>query len=152
MMFLIQTSRGSLQTMFQPIGTLCKFCKIQVTQLNWWLRRNILVTFIRRNPWTNTQNNKLSQICVNDIRHCVMCTRLSHRWKRLMLGLQPFNVGGVLSGLLMKLDFKSWRIGLFLTFLCYAMRRVYETCQVLNTLSHPSFYPILVTSSKNSIT
>jgi hypothetical protein len=28
-----------------------------------------------------------------------------------MLGLWPFNVGGIFSGLLMKLDFKSWRIG-----------------------------------------
>jgi hypothetical protein len=40
-----------------------------------------------------------------------MNTKMPFLWKRLMLGMQQFDVGGIPWVLLMKLDFKSWRIG-----------------------------------------
>jgi hypothetical protein len=64
----------------------------------------------------------------------------------------PFIVGGILQGLLMNMDFKSWRIGLVFGTFMYAMGKVYETCQVLNTLPNPSFHPFFITSSQNIIT
>jgi hypothetical protein len=41
-----------------------------------------------------------------------MNTKMTHHWKKQMLCRQPSNVGGICLGLLMKLDFKNWKIGL----------------------------------------
>jgi hypothetical protein len=41
-----------------------------------------------------------------------MNTKMIHHWKKQMFGMQPSNVSGICLGLLMKLDFKSWKIGL----------------------------------------
>jgi hypothetical protein len=60
-----------------------------------WLTKNIFVIFIRFNPWINIQNKKLSQSCMNNIKHCTMSTRMQHFWKKLMIDMQPFNVGGI---------------------------------------------------------
>ncbi len=49
---------------------------------------------------------------MNDIRHCVTNTKMPHRWKRLIFNMWPFVVGGIPQGLLMNMDFKSWKIGL----------------------------------------
>jgi putative Mn2+ efflux pump MntP len=94
-MFLIQTSRVSWQTLFMSIGTLCALCTILITQMNQWLIKIVLVTFIGLHPWINTQNNKLNQSYVNNTRHYVMNTIMPHHWKRLMFSMWPFIVGGV---------------------------------------------------------
>ncbi len=65
------------------IGTLDKLCTVLMTQMNQWLTRNILVIFIRFNPWINTQNNKLSQSCMNNIEHCDVSTRMQHLKKKI---------------------------------------------------------------------
>jgi hypothetical protein len=69
---------------------------VMMTQMNQWLTRNILVIFIRLSPWIDTQNNKLNQSCMNNIKHCDMSTRMQHFWKRLKIDMQPLNVGGIL--------------------------------------------------------
>ncbi len=69
--------------------------------MNLWLTKNVFVIFIGFNPWIDTQNNKLNQSCMNDIRHCVTNTRMPHCWKKLMFSMWPFVVGGNPQGLLM---------------------------------------------------
>jgi hypothetical protein len=69
-----------------------------------------------------------------------------------MFGMWPFVVGDIFQGLLMKMDFKSWKISLFLALTSTIMGKFYETCQVLNILPYPSLHPFLVTSSQNIIT
>jgi hypothetical protein len=39
-----------------------------------------------------------------------MNTRIPHHWNKYMFGMQPSSVGGIPKGLLMELNFKSWRI------------------------------------------
>ncbi len=39
--------------------------------------------------------------------HCAMNVKMPFLWKRQMLGMQQSNVGGIIRGQLMKLDFKS---------------------------------------------
>jgi hypothetical protein len=47
-----------------------------------------------------------------------MNTKMPFLWKMLMLGMQQSAINGILHVPLMKLDFKSWRIGLvFNTFM-----------------------------------
>jgi hypothetical protein len=40
-----------------------------------------------------------------------MNTKMPFLWKRQMFSMQQSDVGGIPWGQLMKLDFKSWRIG-----------------------------------------
>jgi hypothetical protein len=40
-----------------------------------------------------------------------MNTRMPFLWKKQMLNTQQSNIGGIPWGLMMKLDFKSWKIG-----------------------------------------
>jgi hypothetical protein len=47
----------------------------------------------------------------------------------------------------MKLDFKSWIIGLVLALLCEVMGRIYDTCIVFNLSTHFFFNPIFFTIS-----
>ncbi len=79
-----------------PIGTLDKLCTVLMAQMNQWRTRNILAIFIIFNPWISTQNNKLSQSCMNNIEHCDVSTRMQHFQKKgLMIDMQPFNGGGI---------------------------------------------------------
>ncbi len=79
-------------------------------EVNQWLTKNNYYFSTGVNPWTNTQNNILSQSCEKNIGHCVMNTKMPFLWKHQMLNMQQFNVGGIHWGQLMKLDFKSWTI------------------------------------------
>ncbi len=45
-----------------------------------------------------------------------MNTKMPFLCKRQMLGMQQYDVGGILRRQLMKLDLKSWRIDVFGTF------------------------------------
>jgi hypothetical protein len=98
--------------MFRPIRPPCTLCTVQVTQVHLWLTRNILVVFIGFNPSIDTLNNKLRQSCENDIKHCDVNIIMPHHWKRVMFHRQSFGVGGIPQGMLMNMDFKSWRMWL----------------------------------------
>jgi len=76
-----------------------------------------------------------------------MNTKMPFLWKMLMFGMQQSATGGIPRVSLMKLDFKSWRIGLVWALLCETMGRIYNTCTIFNPPTHLFFHPTFLTSS-----
>jgi hypothetical protein len=82
-----------------------------------------------------------------NIGHCAMNIKMSFLWKRLMFGMQQSFVLSFPQMPLMKVDFKSWKIGLVWALLCEIMGRIYNTYTIFNPPTHLFFHPTFLTSS-----
>jgi hypothetical protein len=87
--------KGFICNNIQTIGMLFKSCMVVGKVMNPRSIRNECVISIGLNLWTNTKNNKSIHKCNNNTRPCVMNIRMPPCWKRQMLVMQLFILGGI---------------------------------------------------------